>query len=99
MTERFYYRRSLGERGGAAGEVIYLVLPTNGERPDAVPVLGAFPPGWRPTGNPGQVLFTREEGPAVVECLVPRSQFRHYARLSEAKAAERHPGISSLRIP
>lgn len=49
----YYFRRSLGDRSGHAGVVVYRVEVREGERQDHVDVLGAFPPGWRPTELPG----------------------------------------------
>jgi hypothetical protein len=93
VADILYYRRALGDRVGSAPDVVYAVVSKPGERQDPVPVLGAFPPGWRPTENPGQILFTRAAGVGYVPCEVPRSQFRHYQRIEEGEAVRLYADI------
>jgi len=86
-----YFRRQLGDRNGAAGDVIYAVRV--GVRTDPVDVLGVFPPGWRPTDFPGQVLHEDRSTVLYARCQVPRSQFRHYTQLSSAEVENLYPAL------
>ena len=89
----FFYRRSLGGRDAAGQHVVYVVVPIPGGKRDSEPVIGGFPAGWRPTENPGQCLAAPGDPPAVLETFVPRSQFRHYERISEAEALTFFPDL------
>lgn len=93
MSERYYYRRSLSQRTGASSDVVYVVIASEGPRTDPVEVMGAFPPRWRPTELPGQVLADSRATVLYARCLVPRSQFRHYQRLSETEARALYPNV------
>jgi hypothetical protein len=75
--------------------IVYAVTPIEGEKPDPVPVVAGFPENWRPTENAGQCLFTLGAPACVVETFVPRSQFRHYERISEAEALALYPAHRS----
>jgi hypothetical protein len=92
MPEFFYFRRSLELHPGAAGAVVYVTVASD-ERMDPVDVLGAFPPGWRPTDLPGQVLHDDRSTVLCPRCQVPRSQFRHYTRLDEPAVVAIYPRI------
>ena len=88
-----YYSRTLGGRDTGVQFVVYVVGPVVGERPDPVPVIAGFPPGWRPTELPGQCLAEERSGPAISETLVPRSQFRHYQRVTREEALKLYPAL------
>jgi hypothetical protein len=83
---------------GVVEYVVYAVEPIPGEKPDPVPVVAGFPPGWCPTENPGQCLADFSTEARIFETFVPRSQFRHYERISQADALERYPGLSELLV-
>jgi hypothetical protein len=89
----YFYRRSITDRGGNVVFVVYAVVPIPGEKPNPVPVIAAFPAGWRPTENPGQCLAAVGAEAAIFETFVPRSQFRHFQRISEAEAVTFYPGL------
>lgn len=46
-----YLLRALGTRDGDAGGTVYAIRSST-EKQDPVPVLAAYPLGWRPTENP-----------------------------------------------
>jgi hypothetical protein len=71
---------------------VYAVLPTQG-KPDPVPVVGGFPPGWRPTENPGQCLADSSTSEHYDLTTVPRNQFRHHERISEVQALDLYPDL------
>jgi hypothetical protein len=88
----YFYRRSLELRSGARSYIVYAVFPTEG-KPDPVPVVGGFPAGWRPTENPGQCLADDRATVGYFITTVPRSQFRHYERITERDALELYPDL------
>lgn len=90
--DTYYFRRALALRTGAGSSVVYRVLATD-VRTDPVDVLGAFPPGWRPTDLPGQVLHEDRSTVLYARCQVPRSQFRHYAKLNAAEVESLYPAL------
>ena len=72
---------------------MYAVVPAAGERHDPVPVVAGFPASWRPTENPGQCLAELGAPAEIFDTFVPRSQFRHYERISEADALALYPDL------
>jgi len=92
----YYYRRSLPLRSGEVAFIVYAILPANG-KPDPVPVVGGFPVGWRPTENPGECLAEHGTPSRYFVCSVPRSQFKHYTRLTEAEALALYPDLLRCR--
>lgn len=91
-TSTYFYRRSLELRSGARSYIVYAVLPTNG-KPDPVPVVAGFPPGWGPTDFPGQCLAEDRDTVGYFVTRVPRNQFRHYERITETQALALYPEI------
>jgi hypothetical protein len=71
---------------------VYAVRPTEG-KPDPVPVVAGFPAGWRPTENPGQCLAEPASAARYFLTSVPRSQFRHYERITKADALALYPDL------
>jgi hypothetical protein len=91
-----YFRRNIELREASAGCVVYAVRPVPKEqRTDPVRAWGAFPPGWRPTENPGQVLFDAATAQQYWFCAVPRSQFKHYTQITELEARKLYPGLAA----
>jgi len=88
----FFYRRALTPRDGSVSFVVYAVIPTEG-KPDPVPVMAGFPAGWRPTDFPGQCVAVLGADAAYFLTSVPRSQFRHYTRQTEAEALALYPQL------
>ena len=90
----FFYRRSITDRSSTVPLcVVYGVEPTPGAKPDPVPVIGGFPSGWHPTELPGQCLADASTEARVFATEVPRRQFRHYDRISEAEALTLYPQL------
>jgi hypothetical protein len=87
-----FYRRSLTLRSGETEFVVYAVLPTRG-KPDPVPVLAGFPVGWRPTPNAGECLADATSRERYFLTSVPRSQFKHYVKISEPEALALYPDL------
>ena len=88
-----YFRRSLELRAGVAQYVVYAVQSSEGERRDPVPVIAGLPENWIPQPQPGMCLFALGTPARIYETSVPRSQFRHYARISEADAIAMYPAL------
>jgi hypothetical protein len=73
--------------------VVYAAVPREVVKPDPVPVIAGFLAGWRPTDNPGQRPAVPGAPAGVFVTHAPRSQFRHYERMSRAEALELHPDL------
>jgi hypothetical protein len=98
MPEPLYFRRriSIGRDGLpiAFDSIVYAVrLGELRPAPGIIAVLGAFPPPWRPTENPGEALLDRSSAQAFFDCEVPRATFKHFDRISEAEAQALYPEI------
>jgi hypothetical protein len=94
LTPTYYFRRTIEMRAGIAEHIVYAVQPIEGNRPDPVPVIAAYPAEWVPTEFPGQCLFDRDAPAGIYETFVPRSQFRHYRRITRQEAAALYPTLS-----
>jgi hypothetical protein len=90
----YFYRRELTITAGVTQSIVYAVRPIAGEKPDPVPVIAGYPENWRPTENAGQCLFALGAPAQLYETFVPRSQFRHYVRISAAEAFALYPDVS-----
>lgn len=92
-TPANFYQRALELHDGTAPTVVYAVQTRADAKPDPVPMIAGFSAGWRPTENPGQCLAVQGAGAAVILTHVPRSQFRHYERISRAEALALYPDL------
>lgn len=88
----YFYRRSLELRSDAKSSVVYALLLTDG-KPDPVPGVAGMLPGWCATENPGQCLACDRSNVGNFVSAVPRSQFRHYKRISDAEALALYPDL------
>lgn len=102
VSDALYFRRSISLGAGGIAlppdYVVYRVERSPGAHQDPVPVVGAFPPHWRPLdSSPGVVNFDRTAAePLVVRCWLERSAFRHYQRIDERDALALYPELSSV---
>lgn len=94
MTDVYFYRRSIEIRAGTKVWVVYAVIPVDGQRPDPVPVVAGFPENWKPVNEvPGICLFQLDIPTQIYLTAVPRGQFRHFERISEAEALALYPEL------
>jgi hypothetical protein len=91
-TSVYFDRRPIIVAAGATVWVVYAVTPTEG-KPDPAPAITGFPPGWRPTENPGQCLADSASVGQYFLTYVPRSQFRHYEAITESDALIPSPDL------
>jgi hypothetical protein len=89
----YLYRRSITDPGGNVVYVVYAVGSIPGEKPEPIPALAAFPAGWRATDFPGQCLAVVGAQSEIFEKCAPRSQFRHYERMTKADALGLYPDL------
>jgi hypothetical protein len=91
-TLTYFYRRSLTLRSGEVSVIVYAVAPTD-DKPDPVPVVAAFPAGWRPTEQPAMCLAEPGAPSRYFVTTIPRSQFKHFTRLAESDALAIYPDL------
>jgi hypothetical protein len=89
-----YFKRRLGGATTEYGVVVYaLFRDAPVPSPELAAGVGAFPPGFRPTDNPGEVLGDRTCTFQFWTCDVPRTQLVHYTRIRAAEAFELYPRL------
>ena len=93
-TTPLYYRRSIGNPTDVTGWVVYALFaeaPT--PSPDVLAAVGAFPHGYRPTSQPGQVLRDQNTTMQFWTCDLERTQLWHYHPLTEREAFILYPRL------
>ena len=87
-----FFLRTLGERGGDAGDVVYAVTPIDGGgKIRSTCFARSHRDSRRPTS--GAKCYTRIDRRCLcARCQVQRSQFRHSNRIDMASARWLYPG-------
>jgi hypothetical protein len=81
------------------GVIVYaLFRDAPAPSPDLVAAVGAFPLGYRPTENPGEVLTDKESTMHFWTCDVRRDQLVHYERIRAAQAFTLYPRLRDFVV-
>jgi hypothetical protein len=92
-----YFKRSLSGATVDYGVVVYAMFrDAPVPSPDLAAGVGAFPRGYRPTENPGEVLGDRTSTFQHWTCDLRRDQLHHYERIREAEAFVLCPGLAEF---
>jgi hypothetical protein len=96
-THPVYFRRSLTGATVDYGVVVYAMFrDAPVPSPELAAGVGAFPRGYRPTENPGEVLGDRTSTLQYWTCDLRRDKLHHYERISEAEAFALYPRLREL---